>query len=235
MTANAAPRTSRRLAFLLSVIVVVIACVVAYLKYARGAADHALDDATVPQLQKITAEQPGNARAFYYLGQQFSRARKSKEALAAYTRAAELDPDDEDICVGKAGAANAVLGTTEAFHVMDAFLKSHPNSERLKQERASLLTIIQRGIDMFTGDKNYPKALNSYRFLLAEEPDNVKAQLAYGLMLDKVGRKEEARHALESALKLNSQLAEARTALARIDHEPPLPSQAQSKGGGHLK
>ncbi len=238
MTANAAPQTTRpqsarRVALLLSVILVVIACVVGYLKYARNAADRALDNATVAELKQITAQQPRNARAFYYLGLNFSRARKPREALAAYTRAAELDPDDEDICAGKAGATNAVLGTTAAFQVMDAFLKTHPNSAKMKLERDSLLTIIQRGIDLFTGDKNYRQALKSYGFLLAEEPNNVNAQLGYGLLLDKDGRTEEARHALETALRLNPQLTEARTALDRINHEPQPASQTQPHNAGH--
>src|SRR5690242_9030648 len=117
MTASTAPpttrpQTARRVSFLFGVIVVVIACIVGYLRYARIAADRALDNASRAELQKITTEQPNNARAFYYLGLNFSRERKPREALAAYSRAAELDPDDEDACVGKAGATNAVLGTT---------------------------------------------------------------------------------------------------------------------------
>ena len=242
MTASTAPPTTRprtalRVSLLLGVIVVVIACVVGYVRYARVAADRALDNASVPELQKITAEQPNNARAFYYLGLNYSRERKPREALAAYTRAAELDPNDEEICAGKAGATNEVLGTTAAFQVMDAFLKTHPNSERMKLERSSLLTIIQRGIDMFTAGKyqSYPKALKSYGYLLAEDPNNVNAQLGYGLLLDKVGRKEEARQALETALRLNLQLTAAQAALDRINHEQQSPSQTQSHDGGHSR
>ncbi|HZP81328.1 MAG TPA: hypothetical protein VFB21_06805 [Chthonomonadaceae bacterium] len=189
MFVDAPLRTGRRVIAPLALLLLALAGIAAYLWYGRIQADRALEDATLEQLRQITAEQPRNARAFHYLGLRLTRARQPVQAFEAHARAAKLDPDDEEIWAAYAGATNAQHGPTEAFRVMDDFLKRHPDNTKLKQERDSLLAILKRGAELFTADKHYNEAIRSYRYWLAEEPDNAQAQQALDLLLKKVNHK----------------------------------------------
>lgn len=191
MSVDAPLRTGRRVIAPLALLFLVLAggIVAAYLWYGRAQAAHALEEASLEQLQQITAEQPRNARAFYYLGLQLTRAHQPVQAFEAQRRASELDPDDEEIWAAYAGATNAQSGPTEAFGVMNAFLKRHPGNAKLKQERDSLLAILKRGVGLYTQAKQYRLAIRSYRYWLAEEPNNAEAQQGLDLLLKKVGHK----------------------------------------------
>ena len=139
-------------------------------------AERALEDATVEELQKITSERPNDARVLYHLGLRLRRERKQAPAADALSRASELAPDDEEIWIAAAGAANGEKGPEASFRVMNAFLKRHPDSVKMKEQRASLLSSLQRASDGFAAEKRYEEAIRYYRMWLAEEPSAANAK-----------------------------------------------------------
>jgi len=217
MSASTLPAAKRRsflpygIAF-----VVILGSIAAYMWYGRIQAERALEDASLEQLQKITAERPGYARAFYYLGKQLGKRRQYGPAFDALSHAADLEPDDEDIWAAAAAAANAEHGQAAAFRIMDDFLKRHPDSRRMQEERDSLLGSIRRAAEGFAGTNRNAEAIRYYRQLIAQEPNNAQHHhgLARTLLMD--GKQAEAFTELDNAVRLDPNLADARLMLAEM-------------------
>lgn len=67
-------------------------------------------------------------------------------------------------------------------------------------------------------DEKYAEALAHYEAAATLKPDHAGVQHGCRRMLVKLGRKDEARARLETALKLNPNLEAAKKALAELDH-----------------
>jgi tetratricopeptide (TPR) repeat protein len=135
-----------------------------------------LSDASLDQLRTITSQRPNDARALYHLGWKLQRGRDKAAAYDAMMRAANLDKDSEEIWIAAAGTANDFKGTGAAFEVMDQYLKRHPESKKMRDERASLLVSLQRAADGFRGAKRYSEAVKYYHQWLAEDPNAAAAK-----------------------------------------------------------
>ena len=160
-------------------VMAILLCVIALAGYAWWRpirAEQELQDASLEQLQQITTDNPQNARALYHLGLQLGRKQKQSDAFQALSRAAELKPDDEEIASAAAGAANAHQGPEVAFRVMNAFLKRHPESVKMKEQRTSLLSSLQRASDGSAAAKRYKEAIQYYTIWLKEDPTAAVAQ-----------------------------------------------------------
>ena len=160
-----------------------------FLWWRSNQADQVLAEASLEQLQQIATENPQNARALYYLGMQLGRRGQKEESANALRRAAELKPDDEEIWSAAAGATNAQQGPEAAFQVMNEFLKRHPDSVKMKEQRASLLASLQRASDGFAAAKRYEEAILYYRMWLKEDPASEPAQQGLHRALQEGGRK----------------------------------------------
>lgn len=169
------PKKKRRARPVMAVLLCVIA-LAGYVWWRPIKAEQELEDASLEQLQQITAANPQNARALYHLGLQLSRKQKSADAFQSLSRAAEMRPDDEEIASAAAGAANAHQGPEAAFRVMNVFLKRHPDSVKMKEQRTSLLSSLQRASDGSAAAKRYKEAIQYYAIWLKEDPTAAAAQ-----------------------------------------------------------
>ncbi len=146
--------------------------------------ESALEDSSIDQLKAMTSADPNNARAFYYLGKRIEQAGFKKDPLAGakaasveLARAMKLAPDDEQIWIEGAGAANGAYGPTASFTVFDDFIKRHPQAKAIITERQSLLDSLQRVTEGYGGKATRPSdAIKFYGLWLTEEPKAVKAQ-----------------------------------------------------------
>jgi tetratricopeptide (TPR) repeat protein len=180
------PRKTGRRVFLAIALTALLIALGGYLWWRPIQAERALEDASMEELTQITTQRPNDARAFYYLGLRYERAspkvtdqERTRQKVAAYdalSRATELAPDEEEIWTALAGAANALKGPKASFSVMNSFLKRHPDSIKMKEERASLLVSLQRASDGFAAAKRYPEAIQYYQIWLEEEPTATSAQ-----------------------------------------------------------
>src|SRR5579871_6795659 len=138
------PRKQGRRPFLVIALLALLIALAGYFLWWRPLqAERALEDASLEELQQIIAQHPGDARAYYYLGLCYEHAKpnvpepeRNRQKAAAYealSRAAELAPDDKDIWIAAAGAANSLKGPQTSFRVMDDFLKRHPDSTEMKE------------------------------------------------------------------------------------------------------
>jgi tetratricopeptide (TPR) repeat protein len=195
----------------------------AYLWYGRLNADSVLEEASLEELQQIVKDRPDYARAHLYLGRQLGKKRQFEPALQTLARATELEPDDAEIGAAYAAAVNAVEGQAGAFRVMNDFLKRHPDSQKMKTERDSLLGSLKRAAEGFAGGRQYADAAKYYRQLLAQEPNNASHYQGLGLVLAGEKKIKEAKAALEKALSLDPGLSEAKTALEELTKRPSPP------------
>ena len=75
---------------------------------------------------------------------------------------------------------------------MNDFLKRHPDSVKMKEQRTSLLTSLQRASDGFAAAKSYKEAIQYYQIWLDEEPTATNAQQGLQKALQASGSKTEA-------------------------------------------
>jgi tetratricopeptide (TPR) repeat protein len=100
---------------------------------------------------------------------------KHKEAHEAYMRASELDRDDEDIACGAVSATNMFKGPAAAFAMMRDYLKRHPDSQKMKDERTNFIGVLKRGAEGFAGLGDFKRAAEFYQIWLAEVPNDATA------------------------------------------------------------
>src|SRR5262249_32666445 len=84
--------------------------------------------ATYAQLAAAVEADPGNPRAFYYLGVRLCDLGKLPPARAALDRAATLDPDSAEICLARLRVANLSGSRIETQYLLTAFLQRHPQN-----------------------------------------------------------------------------------------------------------
>jgi tetratricopeptide (TPR) repeat protein len=189
-SAQPLPKQGTRKPLVIGLLLCVIA-LAGYLWWRPLQAERELEDASLERLQQITAERPEDARAFYYLGLSLGRKGQKAPAFDALSRASKLAPDNEEIWIALAGTTNGLNGPEASFRVMHNFLKRHPDSAKMKEQRTSLLSSLQRASDGFAGAKRYTEAIQYYRIWLAEEPTATNAQQGLENALKASGSKTE--------------------------------------------
>lgn len=184
------------------VLVVAIGGGVVFYMRSQSRSQAALEEMSLEELQKATKEDPKWAQAFYQLGVMYTKRFKHKEAHEAYMKAQELAPEDEVIARGAIATTNQLEGPKAAFALMNDFLKRHPDSKLIKDERINLIEVLKLGAERNTSEadamtgaekmadkiKAYQKAMEFYQIWLDEVPTDPTAKAG----LESVQKKIEA-------------------------------------------
>jgi tetratricopeptide (TPR) repeat protein len=128
------------------------------------------------------------------LGAAYDQLKRTKDAIAAYKRAADIDPDD----VHTVGAlAQALLNDNQ----LDEALKEYKLLADADPEDASNVVHIS---EIQRRQGKYEDALATIRKALKKDPDSLEAGYNEGLLLDVLGRYDESSHVYEHMVELTS-------------------------------
>ena len=133
--------------------------------------------------EKIVAEQPGNAKAHFYLGVAEQNLGQADNAIASYEKALALDPKLLEASVNLTAALLDAGDAARAAPIIERALASDPKHPGLLYNRA--LAAIMLG--------KKPEAAKAYREALAADPTNVEIKYGYAEALVAAGAAGEAR------------------------------------------
>ena len=105
------------------------------------AGDHA---AALPHLEVVTKLAPKDLIGWIALGDANTFVRKIDKALAAYTRAEQIDPNNPFLLRGKSQALLLQKKFQEARQVLEKGLKTHPNDVELQTALGNIYLILNR-------------------------------------------------------------------------------------------
>src|SRR5579871_1861147 len=117
-----AQKTRRRSRWIEILVLLLLVCVAVYIRTAPQRAEHALQQASLTELQNETARRPNSARAFYYLGRKLQQAGQLSAAYDAFSHAAQLDSDDEQSWLATAALSSQLYGDQGAFDLLAIYL-----------------------------------------------------------------------------------------------------------------
>jgi len=138
----------------------------------------------------------------FALGAIYEQQKRTKDAIAAYQRAADLDPED----VHTMGAlAQALLNDNQ----LDEALKVYRQMADADPEDASNLVHIS---EILRRQGKYDEALAQVKKAVKKDPDSPEAGYNEGLLLDVLGRYDEAAQVYEHMVDLTSHVNGAYTA-----------------------
>jgi tetratricopeptide (TPR) repeat protein len=143
-----------------------------------------------------------SAKMEFALGAAYDQLKRTKDAIAAYQRAADMEPEDVDTLRALAQA----LFTDDQF---DEALKQYKEIAEADPEDTGALIHISE-IQRHQG--RYEDALASIRKARKKDPDNLEAGYNEGLLLDVLGRYDEAAQDYEKMTDLTSHANGAYTA-----------------------
>jgi tetratricopeptide (TPR) repeat protein len=138
----------------------------------------------------------------FALGAVYDQLKKPKDAIDAYKRAADLDPED----VHTLGAlAQALLNDNQ----LDAALKEFQQISEADPEDASATIHIS---EILRRQGRYEEALTTVKKAVKKDPDSPEAGYNEGLLLDVLGRYDESAQVYEHMVDLTSHANGAYTA-----------------------
>ncbi|HWG19762.1 MAG TPA: tetratricopeptide repeat protein [Terracidiphilus sp.] len=143
------------------------------------------ENGNVEEAAKIIEAVPENdrtARMEFTLGATYEQLKRPKDAIAAYKRAADLQPGD----VPTMNALGQALLSDEQF---DAALKTYQDLAQADTEDAGPLVKIA---EIQRREGKYDDALTTIRKARKKDPENLEAGYNEGLLLDVLGRYDEA-------------------------------------------
>ncbi len=187
---------------------------------------------------KICRLAPRDPDAQRNLGLVYEGAGRFQEALGAYERAVALKPTFA-LAYADIAILNEKIGNAEkAEEAMQRALALDPNlatsDERLQGSNlagplieeiktsqveafAGLSSEELRGrIQALVAAKHFPRAIEAYKRLVQLEPNNSKALVDMGILLDQTGKLEQAEAAFKKALSIDPNSAEAHNALGVV-------------------
>ena len=132
-------------------------------------------------------ESDRTARMEFTLGATYDQLKRPKDAIAAYKRSLELQPGDPQTL---GALAQALLNDNQ----LDEALKQYKDLSAADPENADALVRIA---DIERRQGNYEEALAAVRKARHKEPDNLEAGYNEGLLLDVLGRYDEAAQVFE--------------------------------------
>lgn len=143
---------------------------------------------SIPALQPEAAAR-ADALAWFGEGMRHEYAREPDSAISNYTRAAELDPDNEDLHLRIAVLLLQQKRQNESVRLMEEFVERNPRSEK----GLMLLALIYRAAE------NAPSAERIYRKLIAVAPGKSEAYIELAALQIRQDRMREAIALLEKA------------------------------------
>jgi tetratricopeptide (TPR) repeat protein len=135
---------------------------------------------------KLSADEPTNARAHFYLGVAEQNLGKQAEAVASYQKAVELAPKLVEAWVNLTAAMLDMGDAAGALPVIERGLAQHPDNAGLLYNRALALGAKGPG----------PETVAAYRAALEADPANVEIKYGYAEALVAAGSKEPAEKVL---------------------------------------
>ena len=138
----------------------------------------------------------------FALGAVYDQLKRTKDAIAAYKRAADLDPED----VHNMGALGQALLSDNQ---LDEALKIYRQMADADPEDASTIVHIS---EILRRQGKYEDALTSVKKAVKKDPDSLEAGYNEGLLLDVLGRYDESAQVYEHMVDLTSHANGAYTA-----------------------
>ena len=201
--------------------------------------ERGLRSASLAQLQSRSRREPDNARVFHYLGARALQVGRPEAAFDAFTRAADLDPDDEQSWLGAAALAGRLHGSQGELDLLSLFLTRHLRSpaahaalSRFYHRRGVYLAAYHEalaaasltprdaaawraaGSEAILG-QSYPEAEAAARRAVALRPQDWANQVGWGDALLALDRRPEALACYRQALHLAPEEPAAADSLAR--------------------
>ena len=138
----------------------------------------------------------------FALGATYDQLKRTKDAIGAYKRAADMDPDDGRTM---GALAQALLNDNQ----LDEALKEYKLLAAADPEDASTIVHIS---EIQRRQGKYEEALATIRKAVKKDPDSLEAGYNEGLLLDVLGRYEESTQIYEHMVELTSHANGAYTA-----------------------
>ena len=138
----------------------------------------------------------------FALGAVYEQMKRPKDAIAAYKRAADIDPDDAR---SMSALAQALLNDNQ----LDEALKVYKQISSADGDDTSALVHIS---EILRRQGKYEDALASVKKAVKKDPDSLEAGYNHGLLLDVLGRYEESAQVYEHMVDLTTHANGAYTA-----------------------
>ena len=138
----------------------------------------------------------------FALGAVYDQMKRTKDAIAAYKRAADLDPEDTH---NLGALAQALLNDNQ----LDEALKQYRQMADADPEDASTIIHIS---EILRRQGKYEEALTTVKKAVKKDPDSLEAGYNEGLLLDVLGRYDESAQVYEHMVDLTSHANGAYTA-----------------------
>ncbi len=163
-----------------------------------------------PLLEKVVAANPANYQAWFDLGFVHNAQGKTEESISAYRKSVAAKPDvfESNLNLGLMLAKN---GDTDAEQFLRAATKLKPTAH-VDEGRARAWLSLAHVIEVTKPDD----AVAAYREAAKLQPKDPEPHLAAGLLLEKQGHPDQAETEYQQALDLDSQSADALTALVNV-------------------
>src|SRR6185369_588669 len=158
------------------------------------------DESTTSADSVSSLDQISDANQALELGDRLLENNETEKAIEALTHATELNPDLAEAWF-KLGIAYSLIEKEQAVNAENGTNASADNSA--KPERPN-------------SEKAFKKAVEAYKKLLAQEPDNAEALYNLGRAYNKLYQDEEAAKSLKQAVRANPDEAEYQTELGAI-------------------
>lgn len=136
--------------------------------------------------EKISSEQPSNAKAHFYLGVAQQNLAQGEAAVKSYERALELDPKLTEATVNLTAALLDAGDAARAEPLIERGLAQEPNQPGLLYNRAIAASMLGK----------HTEAVKAYRAALGADPNNLEIKYGYAEALVAAGSNSEARSLL---------------------------------------
>jgi len=177
-------------------IAIIVLCFVFALACSRSGSDDSTSGSdTVSSLDQIS-----DANQALELGNQLLENNETERAIDAFLRATELNPDLAEAWF-QLGIAYALIEKEQAVNAENDTNLSNDNSAKPVKPNS---------------EKAFRKAIEAYKKLLAQEPDNADALYNLGRAYNKLNQDEDAAKSLRQAVHVSPDDAEYQTELGAI-------------------
>jgi tetratricopeptide (TPR) repeat protein len=155
------------------------------------------ENGDLPHAAKVietVAESERTPKMEFALGALYDQQKKPKDAIAAYKRAVDMDPEDARTL---GALAQALLNDGQ----LDEALKVYKQISTADPEDASALVHIS---EILRRQGKYDEALTTVKKAVKKDPDSLEAGYNEGLLLDVLGRYDESAQVYEHMVDLTS-------------------------------
>ncbi|MBM3812706.1 MAG: tetratricopeptide repeat protein [Acidimicrobiia bacterium] len=191
----------------------------------RGRVNEEMLRRAIEQFSKITEKMPSDVNSWLVLGRLHRVAQQSPEAQKAFSKALEVEPDNEEALTGLALVYSGLGDNKKAAELLKLVADKSPNLRTLMslassyeqmRDYALASETLRRALSMSPDNSDIKRALAQnlmlaekyedsitlFKELVAEEPKDVLSHLRLSQIYRQLNRYEEARQASDEAKKL---------------------------------